>query len=92
MSTYSLTCRQRVLSDSRITNISNSITYKMAAKTSWHIDIERNYVTVTPCISSHYTVITVMVCHHHRTPKSENLPLNIMSIDAYLSVRRKASV
>jgi len=72
MSTYSLTCRQRVLSDSRITNISNSFTYKMAAKTSWHIDIERNYVTVTPCISSHYTVITVMVSSPQNTEKRKS--------------------
>jgi len=72
MSTYSLTCRQRVLSDSRITNISNSFTYKMAAKTSWHIDIERNYVTVTPCINSHYTVITVMVSSPQNTEKRKS--------------------
>jgi len=72
MSTYSLTCRQRALSDSRIRNISNSFTYKMAAKTSWHIDTERNYVTVTPCISSHYTVITVMVSSPQNTEKRKS--------------------
>ena len=36
MSTWSLTFQQRVLSDSRVTNISKSFTYKMAAKPTWH--------------------------------------------------------
>jgi len=27
---------KRILSDSRVTNISKSFTYKMAVKTSWH--------------------------------------------------------
>jgi len=36
-------------SDSRVTNIYQSFTYKMAAKTSWHRDMERNYVAVTAC-------------------------------------------
>ena len=36
-------------SDSRVTNIYQSFTYKMAAKTSWHSDMERNYVAVTAC-------------------------------------------
>ena len=37
MSTWSLTYRQSVCSsDSRVTNISKSFTYRMAAKTSWN--------------------------------------------------------
>ena len=40
--------RQSVyISDSRVTNISKSFIYKMAAKTPAGIDIERNHVTVT---------------------------------------------
>ena len=31
-------------------NISKIFTYTMAAKTTWHIDMERNYVTATLCI------------------------------------------
>ena len=37
------------LSDHRVTNISNSFNRKMAAKTSWHRHMERNYVSVTLC-------------------------------------------
>jgi len=29
-----------------------SFTHKMAAKTSWHIYMERNYITVTLCIAT----------------------------------------
>jgi len=37
MSTWSITTHKAYLSDSRVTNISSSFTYKMhAAKTSWH--------------------------------------------------------
>jgi len=36
MSTWSLTNRKSVLSDNRVTNISKSFAYKMAAKTGWH--------------------------------------------------------
>jgi len=38
------------LSDNGVTNISKSFTHKMAAKTRWHRDMERNYATVTACI------------------------------------------
>ena len=49
----SLTCRQSVLilSVIAVTNIdSRSFTYTTAAKMSTGRDVERNYVTVTPCI------------------------------------------
>ena len=39
------------LSDSRVTNISKSFTYKMAAKLAG-IDTERNNVTVALCMRS----------------------------------------
>ena len=44
------------VSDSRVTNIYQSFTYKMAAKTSWHRDIQWNEIT---SLSPH--VVTVYV-------------------------------
>ena len=45
------------------TNIYKSVTHKMAAKkTSWHIYIERNYVTVTLCILVYRTRILEPCC------------------------------
>ena len=37
------------LSALTVASIFRSFTHKMAAKTGWHIDTERNYVTVTLC-------------------------------------------
>jgi len=37
MSTWSLTYQKAYSSDGRVTNISKSFTYKMAAKTSWNV-------------------------------------------------------
>ena len=42
-------------------NTSKSFTHKMAAKASWH----RNYVTITPCISS----LSTEVCKYLRCTK-----------------------
>ena len=36
-------------------HFSRSFTHKMAAKTSWHIDMERNYVIVALCIYWNWT-------------------------------------
>ena len=42
MSTYSLTYRQSVFKRVTVTNVSQSFTYKMAAKTRWHRYMERH--------------------------------------------------
>jgi len=44
--------RKCILSDIKVTNISESFTHKMAVKPEG-IDMDRNYVTVTVCIGLH---------------------------------------
>jgi len=55
------------LSDSRVTNISNSFTHKMARKSAG-IDMERHYVTVTLCISAYACRRTLVVASSDQGP------------------------
>jgi len=57
----------------RVTNISKSFTRKMAAITSWHMDMERNYVTITLCIlclcSGLHRAVSIFAVTEGRLPR-----------------------